>query len=149
MDRRGFDAAEAALLLGQCERSFRRHAERYRADGLEGLLDQRLSQISKRRGKHRLKRERAPPPGMMVRQDASTHGWVSQVLWDLAVTMDDATGEYTSMFFCDTGARIAPAHGRQVGRCAAVPGPCGRPTPERGSCAGMVAAVTGRGSRWR
>ena len=41
--------AEAAMLLGQCERSFRRHVERYGADGLEGLLDKRLSQISKRR----------------------------------------------------------------------------------------------------
>ncbi|QDL36447.1 helix-turn-helix domain-containing protein [Rhodoferax sediminis] len=41
--------AEAALLLGQCERSFRRHIERYEADGLDGLLDRRLSQISKRR----------------------------------------------------------------------------------------------------
>lgn len=37
--------AEAALLLGQCERSFRRHIERYKADGLEGLLDRRLSQV--------------------------------------------------------------------------------------------------------
>jgi len=52
--------AEAALLLGQCECSFRRHIERYQADGLDGLLDKRLSQISKRRGKHRIKRERAP-----------------------------------------------------------------------------------------
>lgn len=41
--------AEAALLLGQCERSFRRHIERYEADGMDGLLDRRLSQISKRR----------------------------------------------------------------------------------------------------
>jgi hypothetical protein len=41
--------AEAALLLGQCERSFRRHMERFEADGLQGLLDKRLSQISKRR----------------------------------------------------------------------------------------------------
>jgi hypothetical protein len=40
---------EAALLLGQCERSFRRHVQRYQADGLEGLLDKRLSQISQRR----------------------------------------------------------------------------------------------------
>jgi hypothetical protein len=39
---------EAAFMLGQCERSFRRHIERYEADGLEGLLDKRLSQISKR-----------------------------------------------------------------------------------------------------
>jgi len=42
----GLTQAEAAMLLGQCERSFRRHVERYRADGLEGLLDKRLSQIS-------------------------------------------------------------------------------------------------------
>ena len=41
--------AEAGMLLGQCERSFRRYVERYRVDGLEGLLDKRLSQISKRR----------------------------------------------------------------------------------------------------
>jgi Winged helix-turn helix len=40
---------EAALLLGQCERSFRRQIERFEADGLEGLLDKRLSQISRRR----------------------------------------------------------------------------------------------------
>jgi len=26
------------MLLGQCERSFRRHVERYKADGLEGLF---------------------------------------------------------------------------------------------------------------
>ncbi len=31
--------AEAAPILGQCERSFRRHIERLEADGLEGLLD--------------------------------------------------------------------------------------------------------------
>jgi hypothetical protein len=41
--------AKAALLLGQGERSFRRHIERFEADGLQGLLDKRLSQISKRR----------------------------------------------------------------------------------------------------
>ena len=44
-----FTQAEVAFLLGQCERSFRRHIERFEADGLEGLLDKRLSQISKRR----------------------------------------------------------------------------------------------------
>ena len=30
--------AEAAMLLGQCERSFRRQVKRYKADGLEGLV---------------------------------------------------------------------------------------------------------------
>jgi hypothetical protein len=161
--------AEAAMLLGQCERSFRRHVERYGADGLEGLLDKRLSQISKRRasagevdqvvltyksgfagwnvahfhskyrsefkgtrsyswvktvlqgaglarkakarGKHRIKRERAPLPGMMVHQDASTHRWVPHEVWDLVVTMDDATGEHTSMFFCDQEGTASSFHG--------------------------------------
>jgi hypothetical protein len=161
--------AEAALLLGQCERSFRRHIERYAADGLEGLLDKRLSQVSKRRaqgaeidqvvqtyksgfagwnvahfygkyraefqgtrsyswlktvlqgagvvkaarrrGKHRIKRERAPLAGMMVHQDASTHRWVPGHSWDLVVTMDDATGEHTSMFFCEQEGTVSSFHG--------------------------------------
>ena len=136
--------AEAGMLLGQCERSFRRHVERYQADGLEGLLDKRLSQISKRRasaaevdrvvqtyksgfagwnvahfhskyrsefrgtrsyswvktvlqgaglarkakcrGKHRIKRERAPLPGMMLHQGASTHRRMAHAVSDLVVT---------------------------------------------------------------
>ena len=160
---------EAAMLLGQCERSFRRHVQRYKADGLEGLLDKRLSQVSKRRagqlevdrvvqtyksgfadwnvahfhskyrselqgtrsyswvktvlqgaglakkaksrGKHRIKRERAPLPGMMLHQDASTHRWVAEQVWDLVVTMDDATGEHTSMFFCDQEGTASSFHG--------------------------------------
>ena len=161
--------AEAALLLGQCERSFRRHIERYQADGLDGLLDRRLSQVSKRRasgvevdrvvalykssfagwsvahfhskykaegvgarsyswlksvlqgagvikaskrrGKHRIKRERAPLPGMLMHQDASTHRWVPQEVWDLVVTMDDATGEHTSMFLCAQEGTASSFHG--------------------------------------
>jgi len=161
--------AEAALLLGQCERSFRRHIDRYEADGLNGLLDRRLSQVSKRRastaevdqavalyksgfagwnvahfhskykaegggsrsyswvksvlqgsgvvkssrrrGKHRIKRERAPLAGMLVHQDASTHRWVASEVWDLVVTMDDANGEHTSMFFCDQEGTASSFHG--------------------------------------
>jgi hypothetical protein len=161
--------AEAALLLGQCERSFRRHIERFEADGLQGLLDKRLSQISKRRasgaeidkvvqlyksgftgwsvahfhskyrcefagtrsyswlktvlqgggvvrtsklrGKHRIKRERMPLVGMMIHQDASTHRWVPDAVWDLVVTMDDATGEHTSMFFCAQEGTASSFHG--------------------------------------
>lgn len=161
--------AEAALLLGQCERSFRRHIERYEVDGMEGLLDRRLNQVSKRRagpvevdrlvqsyktgfsgwnvshfhskyrselggtrsyswvktvlqeagltkrarrrGKHRIKRERAPLPGMMIHQDASTHYWVPEQRWDLVVTMDDATGEHTSMFFCNQEGTASSFHG--------------------------------------
>ena len=161
--------AEAAQLLGQCERSFRRHVERFEADGLEGLLDKRLSQISKRRatqaevdqvvqtyksgfagwnvahfhskyrseskgarsyswvksvlqgagvvkasksrGKHRIKRERAPLPGMMLHQDASTHRWVPAAVWDLVVTMDDADSKHTSMFFCEQEGTASSFHG--------------------------------------
>ncbi len=161
--------AEAAQILGQCERSFRRHIERYESDGLQGLLDKRLSQVSKRRasvaevdqavqlyksgfagwnvahfhskykaqfagarsyswlksvlqgagvsksnprrGKHRIKRERMPLAGMMVHQDASTHRWVPDSVWDLVVTLDDATGEHTSMFFCDQEGTTSSFHG--------------------------------------
>lgn len=41
--------AEAAQILGMCERSFRRYLSRYEAEGLEGLIDRRLEQISNRR----------------------------------------------------------------------------------------------------
>ena len=40
---------EAARLLGVCERTFRRHIDRYEDEGLEGLIDKRLNQISHRR----------------------------------------------------------------------------------------------------
>lgn len=40
---------EAARLLGVCERTFRRHTDRYEESGLEGLLDKRLTQASCRR----------------------------------------------------------------------------------------------------
>ena len=40
---------EAALLLGVCERTFRRYVERYEEEGREGLLDKRLTQASHRR----------------------------------------------------------------------------------------------------
>lgn len=161
--------AEAAQILGQCERSFRRHIERFEADGLQGLVDKRLSQISKpradmaevdqvvqlykggfaslnvahfnskyksqfagarsysrlkcvlqgagvtkaslRRGNHRIKRESMPLAGMIVHQHASTHRWVPDSVWDLVVTMDDATGEHTSMFFCDQKGTVSGFHG--------------------------------------
>ncbi len=40
--------AKAARILGVCERSFRRHMGRYKADGLDGLIDRRLEQASNR-----------------------------------------------------------------------------------------------------
>ncbi len=147
---------EAARLLGVCERSFRRYVVRFEADGLEGLIDRRLEQVSHRRapvdevmaltdryrtqhaewnvkhfhswyrraggtrsytwvkkrlqeaslvekgrmlGAHRTRRERSPLPGMMVHQDGSRHEWVASEVWDLIVTMDDATNEHYAMAF--------------------------------------------------
>lgn len=65
----------------------------------------------KLRGKHRIKSERSPVAGMMLHQDASTRRWVSGAVWDLVVTMDDTTGEHTSMFFCQQGGTDSSFHG--------------------------------------
>ena len=56
---------------------------------------------SKGRGKHCRRREPAPWPGMLLHQDGSDHAWVAGSRWDLVVTMDDATSEHYSMFFCE------------------------------------------------
>jgi len=53
------------------------------------------------RGKHRRKRERAPMEGMLLHQDGSTHEWVPGRMWDLIITLDDATNRHYSMFFVD------------------------------------------------
>jgi transposase len=55
---------------------------------------------TKKRGCHRRKRPRKPWPGMMIHQDGSSHEWVCGKKWDLIVTMDDATSEIYSAFFC-------------------------------------------------
>ncbi|MBU1610755.1 MAG: ISNCY family transposase [Proteobacteria bacterium] len=54
-----------------------------------------------RRGAHRRKRPRRPLPGMLLHQDGSTHEWVPGIIWDLIVTMDDATNEIYSAFFVE------------------------------------------------
>lgn len=51
-------------------------------------------------GDHRLRRARKPMAGMMLHQDASKHVWFGDGHCDLVVTMDDATSEITSAFFC-------------------------------------------------
>ena len=56
---------------------------------------------AKKRGQHRRKRPRKPLPGMMLHQDGSSHEWAPGKKWDLIVTMDDATSEAYSMFFCE------------------------------------------------
>ena len=81
----------------------------YRRDGGQrsyGWVKDKLQQAgavakSKGRGKHRKRRERSPWPGMMLHQDGSDHHWVESERWDLIVTMDDATNEHYSMFFCE------------------------------------------------
>ena len=54
-----------------------------------------------KRGVHRQRRERSPLLGMMLHQDGSSHEWAPGKLWDLIVTMDDATNEHYSMFFVE------------------------------------------------
>ena len=53
----------------------------------------------RRRGPHRELRERRGQEGEMIHQDAGTHAWVLGKVWDLVVTMDDATGRIYSAFF--------------------------------------------------
>lgn len=55
---------------------------------------------ARRGGPHRLRRPRRPMRGMMIHQDASKHCWFGDSLCDLVVTLDDATSEITSAFFC-------------------------------------------------
>ena len=40
---------EAARLLGVCDRTFRRYVDRYEEEGLDGLVDKRLGEVSTRR----------------------------------------------------------------------------------------------------
>jgi len=54
-----------------------------------------------RRGAHRRKRPRRPMVGMMLHQDGSTHEWVAGRIWDLIVTLDDATSEIYAASFVD------------------------------------------------
>ena len=56
-----------------------------------------------KRSAHRRKRPRRPMVGMMLHQDASTHGWLPGVdrQDDLVVTMDDATSAIYSAFLVD------------------------------------------------
>ncbi len=48
-EERRLTQEEAACLLGVCARTFRRYVDRYEEDGLDGLLDKRMSEVSARR----------------------------------------------------------------------------------------------------
>ena len=91
---------EAARLPGVCERTVRRSVDRYEDEGLDGLVDKRLGQVSARRAPveevvrtETLSRERAPLRGMRLPQDGSTHQWVPAQHRDLIITLDDATSD--------------------------------------------------------
>jgi transposase len=160
---------EAARMLGVCERTFRRHIDRFEEAGLDGLIDRRIEEVShrrapvdevirlqtlykrnyegwnvqhfyeryqgnhggqrsytwvkkrlqevdlvetgRRRGKHRKERPRKPLEGMMIHQDGSTHEWVPVQMWDLIVTMDDATSTVYSGFFVDEEGTLSSLQG--------------------------------------
>lgn len=65
------------------------------------LQEAKLRPKASKKGVHRKRRERSALPGMIVHQDGSSHEWVAGQKWDLIVTMDDATNEHYSMFFCE------------------------------------------------
>lgn len=65
----------------------------------------------KRKGRHRKRREASALPGMMIHQDGSTHEWVPGQKWDLISTMDDATNEHYSLFFCDEEGTVSSFQG--------------------------------------
>ncbi len=66
---------------------------------------------SKRKGAHRKRREASALPGMMIHQDGSTHEWAPGQKWDLISTMDDATNEHYSMFFCAEEGTVSSLQG--------------------------------------
>ena len=67
------------------------------------LMRAQLVTKSTRGGKHRLRRPRQPMEGMMIHQDGSKHRWIPGVdrLYDLIVTLDDATSRITSAFLVE------------------------------------------------
>jgi transposase len=75
------------------------------------LQKAKLIQKAKRKGVHRKQREASALPGMMIHQDGSTHEWISGQKWDLISTMDDATNEHYSMFFCDEEGTVSSFQG--------------------------------------
>lgn len=93
-----------------------------------------------RRGAHRQRRAAAPWPGMLLHQDGSRHEWVPGQVWDLIVTMDDATNEHYSMFFCAEEGTWSSFRG--VREVLSRPRGCSVPCTR-------IAAVTTGTRRWR
>ena len=85
---------------------YRIHPEAQRSYNWCRLRLQEAGMIEKgivRGGKHRLRRERKPMPGMMLHQDGSTHEWIPGFGrdLDLIATLDDATSTITSAFLVE------------------------------------------------
>src|SRR6266700_2392379 len=102
----------ASEILGISVRTFQRWAERFEAEGDDGLVDLRMGRRSPRRapeeelermlGLFRNKRPRRPLPGMLLHQDGSRHVWIEGLpAMDLIVTLDDATSEIYSMLLVE------------------------------------------------
>lgn len=94
--------------------------ERYREDhaGLRSytwvkktLQSGQLVKRGKQKGSHRRERPRKPLEGMMIHQDGSTHAWVPDQVWDLIVTMDDATSRVYSGFFVEQEGTLSSLQG--------------------------------------
>lgn len=77
------------------------------------LQEAQLVPKAAKRGAHRKRRERSPWPGMLLHQDGSTHEWVPGQMWDLIVTMDDATNAHYSMFFVEEEGTLSSFRGVQ------------------------------------
>lgn len=77
------------------------------------LEEAHLVRPSKRRGDHRLRRERRPMAGMMLHQDGSSHRWLPHLEHnlDLIVTLDDATSKITSAFLVDEEGTLSSMRG--------------------------------------
>lgn len=85
---------------------YERYREHHRGDRSYTWVKNRLQGAGlvdrgRRQGRHRKQRPRKPMIGMMIHQDGSTHEWVPGQVWDLIVTLDDATGAVYSGFFVD------------------------------------------------
>ena len=118
--------AEAAQILGMCERSFRRYLLRYEAAGLEGLIDRRLEQASNRR---------APADEVMAltEQYRRRHGGWNVKHFHAWYTREGGTRSYTWVKRRLQEAKLVPkaekrgAHRKRRERCA-LPGMMVPPT---------------------
>ena len=75
------------------------------------LQESGLTPRHKRRSNRANDAHGAPLAGMMIHQDGSTHEWVPGQVWDLIVTMDDATSEIYSAFFVEEEGTLSSFQG--------------------------------------